>query len=103
MTTWIRMNPRATLDHVGCIPEFLSESDPDSAVQQLHKNYAHGGGWHSLPGFTLGDDCSLRYPGDPPLRPLWRTRLRRELIIVYECAFVAVIQSDRSFDVSRMD
>lgn len=56
-----------------------------------------------MKGFTLGAGNALRYPGDPPMKPIAETKLRDETICVYPYAFVAVIQPGRSFEVSRMD
>lgn len=54
-------------------------------------------------GFTLADDNSLVYPGDPPVQPLAQAKLRHELVVFYPHSWVAVIQPDRSFEVCRMD
>lgn len=97
------LHPRASWDHVGGIPEMINESNPKSAKEQLHKGYLHGGGWQPFTGFDLLTDNSLAYPGDPSLKPIAEMILRDELILVYEHAWVAVIQPDRSFEVCRMD
>lgn len=88
---------------VGYIPQWLSESDPRRARAQLDEHYKHGGGWRAFPGFTLNADNSLSYPGDPPLRALTSATFREEFIVMYRHAWVAIIQSDRSFEVCRMD
>lgn len=97
------LHPQAVEDHVGFIPYWLSESNPASARQQLHEAYAYGGGWFPMLNFRLTPDNVLRYPGDPPLVPFAEMRLREELILVYECGIVAIIQKDRSFEAARMD
>jgi len=98
------LHPRATYDHVGFIPEWLNETDPDSAKQQIHKNYGHGGGWHPMNGFTsLPGEFVLHYPGDPPFRPVARMKLRDEWVYVYIAGFVAIFQPDGSFEVARID
>ena len=96
------LHPRASWDHVGEIPNWLSEANPKTATQQLHEGYYYGG-WQPFNGFKLNSDNSLSYPGDPPQKPIAEMRLRDELILVYEHAWVAVIQPDRSFEVCRMD
>jgi hypothetical protein len=120
MLDLIRLDPRATMDHAGFIPHFLSELDPRPAVEQINERYAHGGGWHDLTvgerGFRLmgGNPGMLKYPGDPPMHPLWEGYLHRvgttgddawtgERIVIYEHAFVAIIQADGSFRVARLD
>ncbi len=96
-------HPKATAEHLGLIPMFLSDDDPRPAKEQLHENYAHGGGWHPFNGFKLQADDSLTYPGDPPQRPIAEMVLRDERVVLYPHAWVAIIQPDRSYEVCRMD
>ena len=42
-------------------------------------------------------------PGDPPFRALAYAQLRGERIIMFQSAFVAIVQPDGSYEVSRMD
>lgn len=97
------MHPRATEDHLGIIPEWFNEDDPASAREQINQHYQHGGGWHPLAGFKMAPNEDLLYPGDPPTRALWKAKLRDETIIIYEYAWVAIIQPDGSFEVARCD
>jgi hypothetical protein len=92
-------------DTVGFIPQFLNERDPRPAREQIDANYAHGGGWLPNPGFKLvsGPPHSIKYPGDPMLKPLAEAKLRDETIIVYESGITAIFQKDGSFEVSRLD
>lgn len=94
-------------DHVGLIPYNLAEfADPSAdAKKQLHDSYPHGGGWFECPGFKLNDDNSLKYPGDPKLLPRASFPLgtKGEMVYIYDSAFIAVIQPDRTFNVARMD
>jgi hypothetical protein len=99
---WRMLHPRMTMEHLGFIPGWLHEDDPRDARAQLDAGYIFGG-WDPFPGFTLAEDNSLHYPGDPPTVPLAAALLRDELIVFYEHAWVAVIQPDRSFEVCRMD
>jgi hypothetical protein len=104
MTVQVRfIHPRANWDHVGTIPDMLSEHNSESATVQLHAGYGHGGGWNPFIGFKLNPDDSIKYPGEPALKPIAEMKLRNERILVYEYAWVAVIQSDRSFEICRMD
>lgn len=104
---WIQLDPRVSIeDAVGLLPALLSDADNRSAVDQFAANYI--GGWMDSKvgerGFTAFDDFTkLHWPGDPPLHALALTRLRAERIIVYESAYVAVIQDDGSFRVARLD
>ena len=96
------LDPRMTQEHLGLIPDFLSLADPRSAVEQINECYAFGG-FRPFRGFTLQPDNSLKYPGDPVLKPLAQAQLRHELVVFYCHAWVAVIQPDRSFVVARID
>lgn len=99
------LHPQATVDHVGMIPYWLSSDDPRPAKDQLNTAYVHGGGWHSFGQgqWRITRSNFLHYPGDPPLIPLAEINMRDELIVIYDCSIVAIIQPDRSFEVARMD
>jgi hypothetical protein len=100
---WILHNG-ATLAHLGYFPDFLSPDDPRRAKDQIHTAYSHGGGWHKFNGFTPGENfLSISYPGDPPKRAMGETRLRNERIVMYESAWVAIIQDDGSYEIARID
>jgi hypothetical protein len=93
-------------DLVGLTPQFLSVNDERDAVTQLDSNYRHGGGWQDFNGFTLDDDPiapRLNYPSDPPTEAVAYWELRDERIILFDHAWVAVVQPDGSFRVARMD
>lgn len=96
-------HPRATFEHLGLIPDMLNDGDPRPAKEQLHEGYRHGGGWHPFVGFELMADDSLQFPGDPPTRPIAEFKVGDERVILYEHAWVAIIQPDRTFEVCRMD
>jgi hypothetical protein len=93
---------------LGFLPSFLSENDERSAAQQINENYAHGGGWSPLNGFVMRDDHSIVYPADADgpdevYRPLAEAQLRDERLYFYDCEWLAIVQPDGSFEVSRMD
>jgi hypothetical protein len=92
-------------DLVGFMPLGVDPSSPIAAVPQLHAGYGHGGGWHDFEGFEFkdGDEPQLLYPGDPPTEAVAFWNLREERIILFDHAWVAVVQPDGSFRVSRMD
>ncbi len=102
MMTWILLEPRMTPEHLGFIPGFLDEDDPRPAKEQFDERYVFGG-WSPFTGFKLRSDNSLKYTDDPALKPLAQTKLRGELVVFYDHSWVAIIQPDRSFEVSRMD
>jgi len=90
-------------DHVGMIPLWLDERDPRPAREQLDAAYQHGGGWRPFKGFKMLRDHSIKYPGDPALKPLALMKLRDEVIAVYPHAWVMILQKDGSFEICRMD
>ena len=91
-------------NELGWLPSMVDRSDPDPAAVQFHKRYGHGGGWRPIEGFKkLKSPGHIQHPGDPPMKPLFMTRLRDEVIYVYRYGFVAVFQPDGSFEVARMD
>lgn len=90
--------------YLGLIPTFLSEDDPRPAREQFAENYAFGGGWSPMPNWKLDENTRrLQYPGDPAMRPRGIAHLRSETIIVYESAWVAIVQANGDFEVARMD
>lgn len=100
------LDPRMTYDHLGLVPDFFSEEDPQSAAEQLNQNYAHGGGYRPFGADEWKLDREtlvLRYPGDPPLQPLAKAYLHDELLVFYLNAMLAIIQPDGSFAVTRVD
>ena len=100
---WKMMHPRATLDMLGYLPEMISERNPKPAREQFDTNYQHGGGWTPFKGFSMLPDGNLSYPGDPPTRLLAETQLRDETIRFYEHSWVAIIQTDGTYEICRMD
>lgn len=88
---------------LGFLPGLLSDEDPRPAAVQFNERYAYGGGWQPRPKFTLQDDNSLEYPGDPPLRPCAQAILRDELILLYPQSWVVIKQKDGSIEVARID
>ena len=101
--SWKMLHPQMTIAHLGYIPLWLSDLDPRPAREQLDQGYRHGGGWQPFHGFSLLEDNSIQYPGDPPLKPLADAKLRKETIMFYQHSWVGIIQPDRSFEIARMD
>jgi hypothetical protein len=100
---WVPKHPEAKVDMLGILPSFLSNFDPRPAAKQLDENYRHGGGWSPQSKFTMLPNGDLQYPGDPPMELLFETKLRDETIRFYNYAYVAIIQSDGSFEACRID
>lgn len=86
----------------GIIPSFLDEKDPRGAKEQFNAQYM--GGWQPFHGFTFDYETGvLKYPGDPPMKPLSSILFRKEVILIYPSAWVMVIQPDHTWEVCRMD
>lgn len=102
MLEWKLLHPHATMEMLGEIPYWITESNPKTAKEQLDDGYRFGG-FRPFEGFKLTASNGLAYPGDPVQMPIASCKLRNELITVYPSAWVAVIQPDRSFEVCRMD
>lgn len=103
MMTWVIREPY-TGEALGLIPSFLSEDDPRPAAEQFNERYVSG--WKPMPGFTLETDgklIRLRYPGDPPFRPIAVTMLRDEIVWLFEHEIVLIMKPDKSFEAARMD
>lgn len=104
MINFRQIHPRASSYHLGYIDQFLSEADPSPAKEQLDKNYKHGGGWNKFTGFTFDPEAmTIKYPGDPAFPALWEGHLREERIIVFQSAWVMILQKDGSHEIARMD
>lgn len=99
---WTLLDPRMTQDHLGYLPGFLSVEDPRKAREQLDSAYISG--WNPFDGFTFEPKArTLKYPGDPIMRPLAETSLREEVILFYPSAWVLILQPNGSFEVARLD
>jgi hypothetical protein len=86
----------------GLIPSFLDEDDPRSAKEQFDANYIAG--WHPFEGFTFDlENGTLQYPGDLPMNVRSVMTFRQELILLFDFAWVLVLQPDNSWEVCRMD
>lgn len=93
----------------GLLPSFFSPKDPRPASEQLNDAYAHGGGFLPFKGFILGHDwqnvnyASIHYPLDPPMWEVSRATLREETLILFEGAWLAIVQPDGSNVICRVD
>lgn len=106
MITFTLKDPRVDL---GYIPDMLWPSDPRPASEQINERYSYGGGWMPMKGWKMLPDGNLQYgdpskeDADPPTILLAEGKLRDETIRFYTSAWVAIVQPDGSFEVSRMD
>lgn len=102
---WTIVHPMYRPEGLGpFLPYFLHVNDPRKAAEQFNDRYKFGG-WRPRKGdpTKINGKDELLYPGDPPLPPLAKCKLRDETIILYQSDFVAIIQPDRSFEVARLD
>ena len=88
---------------VGYIKYFIYETDDRPAVEQFNERYRHGGGWNPFDGFTMDNNLFITYPEDSALPPLAIANFREQKIIIYPHSFVAILNPDKTFEVSRMD
>lgn len=91
-------HPRATHEMLGFLPDFWDERDPRDAKAQAADNY----GWSPFQGFTMQSN-GIAYPGDPPMQLIAEAKLRDETIRLYQNSWVAIVQPDGSYEISRMD
>lgn len=97
---WLLLEPIS----LGFLPDILREDDPRPVKDQLEDRYAHGGGWRPIKGFKMRAGHVLRYPGDRPFRPSAIAQFGDEKVIFYRAgSLLAVIQPDKSFEVTRVD
>lgn len=93
---------------VGFLPGFFDHDDPRSAREQIDENYGFGGGWQPIKGFTMEPDEDgfgpvLLYPGDPPLRWLATSKLRDEMLLLFQASILIILQKDGTFEAARVD
>jgi hypothetical protein len=108
---------------VGLVCDFFDVNDTRPAKEQLDDRYSHGGGFDPLRGFIMLIDGSIMYPdysednedGDDELDkdedevegeilPVLATAtLHGERINIYPGGYLAIIQSNGDFAVTRCD
>lgn len=91
------------LEKAGFIPFWLHNGIGMGAVEQISSNYGHGGGWRDSDGFTMDDESSLLYPGDPPMKVRAVGHVDQERVLIYDYGYVAVVQPDGTFQAARID
>jgi len=104
---WVPTFPGVTFDILGYIPTFLSIESPLRASKQIDRSYRHGGGWRPFKGFELevaeGGFVGMRYPRDPLVHLLYKTKLRKEHIFFYQHQWLRIAQPNGSWEVCRLD
>ena len=94
--------PNPDVSVAGYLPWFFDENDPLTAVEQINKNYAHGGGWRPYSGFQY-TPRALYHPDDPPMPLVALGRLRTEQLRLYKMSWLAIVQPDGSHEIARVD
>ena len=97
----------------GLLPEIIWQDDPRPAREQFNDRYAHGGGWNPMKGwlFKPGPDgeATLVFQSNDEeddaeeYREMSRTTINSEILILFDCEFLAIVQPDGSFEVDRVD
>lgn len=108
----------------GFIPGWLDERLITPASEQLNAAYAHGGGWfpydgkwelHEWAACPFNEESIKRHPQlgklvlhsphdeDVFYQPRCIIRHREELVVMYDDAWVAIVQPSGHFQVARMD
>ena len=100
---WVMLHPDMTMAHLGYLPGWLDLDDPRPAAKQLDEGYVFGGWRPSALEFGMTVDYVLRYPGDPPIKPLAYCLVRDEVVVFYPSSWVAIVQPGRQFEMCRMD
>jgi hypothetical protein len=95
MRIWL-LRPGSTLEQFGELPSWLDETDVRDAVNQL------GERWRPIDEEGFNMERSALH-GNGAHEVLGAIHLRHELVMVFEDEPVAVVQSDKSFEVSRID
>lgn len=95
-------------DVVGALPLCWDPADPRPAIIQHDERQMGNGKWqNSFPSKWKFDptDNSLKYPGDPRMKPMAEAHLplTSERIYVYAHAWVCIVQADGTFTVDRRD
>lgn len=98
------LHPRMTHAMLGFVPDFFSNGVDKPAREQLNDNYAHGGGYSEIKGFTFNkENLTLKYPGDPLLQCLARSKLHDEQLFFFDHALLVILQPSGEWAVTRVD
>lgn len=103
--TWIALDRNFQAEDLGFLWEILQADDKRKVKEQLETNYAHGGGYRPFKGFKLDRmTMSLKYPGDPLMKPVAMTEIGDEKVFFYaEGSWLLIMQPDGEYEVTRVD
>lgn len=102
---WVALDPRMSPHELGFLPDIIRAEDPRPVKEQLATNYAHGGGYRPFDGFKLDRKTMvLKYPGDPPFKPIAFAQINAEKVFFYrQGAWLLIMQPDDTWVVTRVD
>lgn len=100
---WEMLKEGVSYHDLGLVYYWFSLGDDTPTRDLIDRHYKQGGGFNEIDGFTLSDNNCLQYPGDPVLEPLAQLRRGPELVVFYDFALLAIIQQDRTFQVTRVN
>jgi len=101
-------NPEST----GLLPMIILPTDPQPAKVQINQRYDYGGGFYKFKAFELVGNFNapinqlrLAFPGEPHYFEMSRIYLplSKELVVLFQLAFVAIILEDGTFEVTCVD
>jgi hypothetical protein len=100
---WKFLDRRMNAEQLGYIWTFIDADDPTPAAVQIGQSYVSG--WDPFLGFTYDwHRRTLKYPGDPELRPLAEARHGKEMLLFYPSAWLAIVQlDDKTVEIARLD
>ena len=99
---WIALSDDLHPDEIGFLATWLDTDDPRCVADQIGDNYV--GGWHPWNGYHFNTRSgTLTYKSDPPLYPIAATKIRDEMVLLYSCSRVLILQPDNSFEIARID
>lgn len=94
----------------GLVPEFVSARSYLPVVEQMHRGYAHGGGWNEFKGFKLArfdpehpEETRIYYPGDPPYKVIAWASIRGVYIMLFDHSWCVVTTDGDKFNCARLD
>jgi hypothetical protein len=105
---WQLLTPGMTPEHLGFLPYILLASDPRPIADQLEDRYQHGGGFAPYGQGKWAYDPkthTLTYPDDEPMTPdaIFHPANPDETLYLYDHSIAAIVNTDGSFAVVRLD
>ncbi len=106
-SVWVAIDRRFHPAHLGFLVDILQSEDKRPIREQLEDRYRHGGGWRPMrtPQWKFDPKTMvIRFPGDPPFKPIAWTMIGDEKAIFYPmCSLLCVVQKNGDWEVTRVD